>query len=178
MLEVTAHVELDEPANGERGAAIRRGDRWPPAGHADLDPLGPGSRRGSGSGRRSLCRLSLRGRGPQRVLPRSFYGLASLAKLVLCALRLAARLAELLLRLPELALEVLQLALKPANLPLDCFNPVERRALCGSRDGYDGGTERNQHATVATAGPTVIWHVRHSRWEEGAYHLGTRDFLQ
>ena len=64
----------------------------------------------------------------------------SLAKLVLCALRFAARLADLLLRLPEFTLEAPQLALKPANLTLELtmesanltlesFDPLDRGIL-------------------------------------------------
>src|ERR1700730_3710274 len=37
-LEVPAHIELTQPANGERRPAIRRGDGRPPFGHAELDP--------------------------------------------------------------------------------------------------------------------------------------------
>ena len=65
---------------------------------------------------------------------RSCRRLASVAKLVLCALRFAARLAELLLRLAEFALEAPQLALQPANLTLDSFDPDDRGILrlgCG-----------------------------------------------
>jgi hypothetical protein len=75
---------------------------------------------------------------------RSCRRLASLAT-VLCALRFAARLADLLLRLPEFTLEAPQLALKPANLTpelalepanltLESFDPIDRRVLrvgCG-----------------------------------------------
>ena len=78
--------------------------------------------------------MGLGGSGLERVLPFSFGGLASLAQLLLSALCLAARLADLLLRLPEFALEVLQLALKPANLTLDSFDPVKRNIL---RIGHD-----------------------------------------
>jgi hypothetical protein len=79
-----------------------------------------------------LCRLCLA--GSDRVLPGSFLGLASLTEFLVSALRLASRLAKLLLRLPEFALEVLQLALKPANLTLDSFDPVNRGIL---RIGHD-----------------------------------------
>src|ERR1700730_2187679 len=36
MLEVTAHVELHQPANRKRQPAIRRGDGRSPFGHTDL----------------------------------------------------------------------------------------------------------------------------------------------
>ena len=85
---------------------------------------------------RSLPRF---GRGnPERVLPRLFRGLASLAKLVLGVLCLVSRLAELLSRLPGFALELLQFALETANLTLDSLDPVDRRILCVSRDRYHG----------------------------------------
>jgi hypothetical protein len=63
----------------------------------------------------------------ERILSRSFLGLASLLSR---ALRLAARLAELPLRLPELLLETLQFALDTSHLTLNSFDPVDRSILC------------------------------------------------
>jgi hypothetical protein len=62
----------------------------------------------------------------ERTLSRSFFGLASL---LLRALRLAPRLAELPLRLPELMLEALQLTLDTPHLTLNSFDPVDRSIL-------------------------------------------------
>jgi hypothetical protein len=59
-------------------------------------------------------------------LSRSFLGLASL---LLRALRLAPRLAELPLRLPKLMLEALQLALDTSHLTFDSFDSVDRSIL-------------------------------------------------
>ena len=70
----------------------------------------------------------------ERVLPRSFLGLASLTQLLLSALCLASRLAKLLLCLPEFALELLQLFLEASNLTLDRFDPVDRGILRVSHD--------------------------------------------
>ena len=111
VLEVTAHIKLGEPANGERRPTIRRGDGWAPIGHGELDPRQLGDGRGSsGNGHlwmrlrlcRSACCLGLGGcclglgvGGLRRALPRSFAGLTRLMQLLLGALRFAARLAEL-----------------------------------------------------------------------------------
>jgi hypothetical protein len=76
----------------------------------------------------------LRGRSVERVLPRSFLGLASLTQFLLRALCLASRLAKLLLCLPEFVLELLQLFLEASDLTLDCFDPVDRSIL---RIGHD-----------------------------------------
>jgi hypothetical protein len=116
--------------------AIRRGDRWPPAGHGDLDPLGPcGSGRGRDRGGLRLCRLGLRGGGPDCVLPRPLCGRLSLECFFLRALRLASRLAKLLLRLSELGFEALQVVLEITDLTLDRVDPVVRGG--GLRGGID-----------------------------------------
>jgi hypothetical protein len=65
-------------------------------------------------------------------LSRSFVGLASL---LLRALRLAPRLAQLPLRLPKLLLEALQLALDTSHLTFDSFDPVDRSILCVGHRG-------------------------------------------
>jgi hypothetical protein len=76
--------------------------------------------------------LGFGGGGLERILSRSSFGLASL---LLRALRLAPRLAELPLRLSKLALEALQLALDTLHLTLDSFDPVDRSIL---RIGHHG----------------------------------------
>ena len=73
--------------------------------------------------------MRFRGRSASGVLQRQLCGLLGLAGLFLGALRLAARLAELLFRIPELVLELLQLALEIADLPLDRSDPVSGRVL-------------------------------------------------
>jgi hypothetical protein len=98
------------------------------------------------------CRL-------ERVLPRSFGGLASLAQLLLSALCLAPRLAELLLCLPEFALKALQLALETANLPLDSFDPVDRGILRISHDRQDRRTDCSERAAGAMAATAFITHA-------------------
>jgi hypothetical protein len=76
--------------------------------------------------RGGLCRLGFRGHRAGGVLPRLLCGLLSLTGLFFGALRLAARLTELLLGLTELVLEVLQVALEIADLTLDRLDPVIR----------------------------------------------------
>jgi hypothetical protein len=71
--------------------------------------------------------LGFGGGSLERILSRSFLGLASL---LLRALRLAPRLAELPLRLPELVLEPLQLSLDTSHLTFDGFDSVDRSILC------------------------------------------------
>jgi hypothetical protein len=78
--------------------------------------------------------------------------LASLAKLFFRALRLASRLAELLLCLAEFALELLQLAVQTPYLALDRFNPFDRRVLCGGGGRYHYDTECDQRAE----GPELV----------------------
>src|SRR5207247_117114 len=130
---IAAHVELDEPANGERGAAIRRGDGWAPLGHAELDRLG-------GSGRLRRCdglrRLRFGDAGPDCVLPSPLRGRLSMERLFLRALRLASRLTQLLFGVSQLALEALQLTLQISNLPFDRVDSLDRGGrLCGGVEG-------------------------------------------
>jgi hypothetical protein len=68
----------------------------------------------------------------ERILSRSFLGLASLLLRALC---LAPRLAELPLRLSQLMLEALQLALHTSHLTFDRFDPVDRSILCIGHHG-------------------------------------------
>ena len=81
-----------------------------------------------------MCYLGLGRCGLERVLLRSFGGLANFTQLLLSPLRLAPRLAELLLRLPEFALKPLQLALEATDLALDSFDPVKSRILRFGQD--------------------------------------------
>jgi hypothetical protein len=74
--------------------------------------------------------------GSDRVLPGSFLGLASLTEFLVSALRLASRLAKLLLLLPEFALELVQFAFQPANLVLDSLDPIDRSILRISRSRH------------------------------------------
>ena len=74
-----------------------------------------------------MCCLGFGGCSLERILSRSFLGLASL---FLRALRLAPRLAELPLRLAKLMLEALQFALDTSHLTLDSFDSVDRSILC------------------------------------------------
>jgi hypothetical protein len=83
--------------------------------------------------------------------PRSFLGFASL---LLRALRLAPRLAELPLRLAELMLEALQLTLDTPHLMLDSFDPVDRGIFGIGHHGQDRRTDCNQRtpASMTAAG--------------------------
>jgi hypothetical protein len=110
--------------------------------------------------------LGLGGCRLERVLPRSFGGLASLTQLLLSALYLAPRVAELLLCLPEFALEALQLALEPANVTLDSLDPVDRGILRISHDRQDRRTDCSQHAAGAMAAAAFITHAPPSPFRE------------
>jgi hypothetical protein len=153
VLKIGTIVELHLGANGQRSTIIRRSDCRPPLRHTDDGPRGGGRR--SGSGRLGLCcslrRLRLGGSRLLRVLLRPIGCFPRLAKLVLCALRLGARLAGLRLGLPKLTLELLQFSLQSVNLSLDRFDSVVRSTLRGSRGRHDACADRNQHAGFAAA---------------------------
>jgi hypothetical protein len=82
----------------------------------------------------------------ERLLPRPFLGLTSL---LLRALRLAPRLAELPLRLPKFMLEALQLALDTSHLTLDRFDAVDRSILRIGRHRQDRRADCGQRAAAS-----------------------------
>jgi hypothetical protein len=90
-------------------------------------------------------------------LSRSFFGLASL---LLRALRLAPRLAELPLRLPKLMLEALQLTLDTPHLTLDRFDAVDRSILRIGRDRQDRRADCGQRAASAMTAAGFGTHAR------------------
>jgi hypothetical protein len=93
----------------------------------------------------------------ERLLPRPFLGLTSL---LLRALRLAPRLAELPLRLPKFMLEALQLALDTSHLTLDRFDAVDRSILRIGRHRQDRRADCGQRAASAMTAAGFGTHAR------------------